>query len=380
MPSTNSSTVSTTSLTDTEAQATPSKPQITVKGVALATAGWTLYSLLYTFFIVRQGPTVPFVPAFLGQVTSSLVLGLYSLPIWWITVREMDRMHWGWVLLAHLALAPLYASGGVESYFALIQQLGGPGATAEMEANYQWILFGTLTIYAIQFALYHLVRNVQRLRQKEQQATELLALAREQQLAALKAQINPHFLFNTLNSISATLKQDPDQAREMIAKLSRLLRYALDGAQRDQVALRDEITFARRYLDLERHRFSDRLDAQVRVDAPEDVLDRPVPPMILQPLVENALRHGIAPSEDGGTVRLDVRTENDRTTVRVEDTGVGPTTDAPLSDESDGVGLTNTNARLQRTYGPDAALHTDENTPTGFAVWFSLPKNGAPSR
>jgi signal transduction histidine kinase len=361
------------SLTDIEAPTTLSKPTITAKGVGLAAVGWTLYSLLYTFFIVRQGPMVPFLPALLGQGVSSLVLALYSVPAWWIAVREMDRLHWGWTLGAHALLGPLYAWGGVESYFALIQQMGGP------EANYQWILFGTLTTYAIQFALYHLVRNVQRLRQKEQQATELLALAREQQLAALKAQVNPHFLFNTLNSISATLKQDPEQAREMIAKLSRLLRYALDGAQRDQVSLREEINFVRRYLDLERHRFSDRLDAQVQVDVPEDDLDRPVPPMVLQPLVENALRHGIAPSEDGGTVRLSVGHRDGRIHVRVTDTGVGPTSDAPLSDESDGVGLANTNARLQRTYGPDAALHTARNDPTGFTVWFSLPKNGVPS-
>ena len=357
----------------------PPKPTITWTGVGLAAGGWLLHALLYTLFIVRPEPSPPFVPVLIGQVVNSLILALYSVPVWWITVRQMDRYHWGWILGAHVLIAPLYAWLAVDSYLIIIRHLGGPGAVNEILSNYQWILFGTLTVYAIQFALYHLVRNVQRLRQKEQQATELLALAREQQLAALKAQINPHFLFNTLNSISATLKQDPDQAREMIAKLSHLLRYALDGAQQDQVPLREEIDFARRYLDLERHRFSDRLDAQVQVDAPEAALDRPVPPMILQPLVENALRHGIAPSEDGGTVRLNVVTQNDRIAVRVEDTGVGPDSDAPLSEESDGVGLANTSARLQRTYGPDAALHTAANDPTGFVVGFSLPRNGTPS-
>ncbi|HKL87594.1 MAG TPA: histidine kinase [Salinibacter sp.] len=356
----------------------PPKPSITGPGIGLAAAGWVLYALLYTFFIVRQPSGPPFVPVFLGQLLNSLTLAVYSLPVWWITVRQMDQWHWGWTLAAHLLIGPLYSWVGLESYLAFIRRIGGPGAAAEMTANYQWILFGTLTIYAIQFALYHLVRNVQRLRQKEQQATELLAMAREQQLAALKAQINPHFLFNTLNSISATLKRDPEQAREMIAKLSRLLRYALDSAQRDQVSLGEEIDFARRYLDLERHRFSDRLDAQVQVDVPEDALDRPVPPMILQPLVENALRHGIAPSEDGGTVRVHVTTRENQINVRVEDTGMGPDTDAPLSDANDGVGLTNTSARLQRTFGPDAALHTAVNDPTGFIVEFSLPKNGTP--
>jgi LytS/YehU family sensor histidine kinase len=102
--------------------------------------------------------------------------------------------------------------------------------------------------------------------------------------------------------------------------------------------------------------------------------------MILQPLVENALRHGIAPSEDGGTVRVRVADREERLRVRVEDTGVGPDTPAPLSSESEGTGLANTSTRLERTYGPEAALHTDENTPTGFRVWFSLPRNGSVSR
>jgi LytS/YehU family sensor histidine kinase len=257
--------------------------------------------------------------------------------------------------------------------------MAGDVATKEMEANYQWILYGTFTLYAIQFALYHLVRNVQRLRQKEQQATELLAVAREQQLAALKAQVNPHFLFNTLNSISATLKQDPDQAREMIARLAGLMRYALDSAERDRVSLREEVNFVRRYLALARHRFSNRLDAHVDVDAPDDALDTPVPPMVLQPLVENALRHGIAPSEEGGRVTVQISENSDRLDVRVEDTGVGPETDRPLADADEGTGLANTTTRLEHTFGPDAALHTAPNDPTGFAVWFSIPRNGPPS-
>ncbi len=359
---------------DVKAQAPP-KPRITWRGIGLAAVGWTLYALLYTLFIAQQETDTPFIVLFMEQVLYVLILGLYSVPIWWITVREMDQMHWGWILGAHLLLDPLYAWGALESYLALIYFQAGPEAVSQMEANYQWILFGNLTIYAIQFALYHLVRNVQRLRQKEQQATELLARAREQELAALKAQVNPHFLFNTLNSISATLRRNPEQAREMIAKLSGMMRYALDSSDRDLVSLREEIDFARQYLDLERHRFSDRLEAQVDIDADKDALDTPLPPMVLQPLVENALRHGIAPSEEGGSVTVEVTTENDRLHVCVEDTGVGPNDDDPLSASPDGTGLATTNTRLEHTYGPDAALHTALKAPTGFAVWFSLPKN-----
>jgi signal transduction histidine kinase len=355
---------------------TPPKPRITWTGIGGAAAGWVLYALLYTFFIVQQSPNAPFLGVFAGQLAFAFVLGLYSVPVWWLTVREMDRMHWGWTVGVHLLLGPLYAWGGLESYLFVIRTAFTASAAAEIEAQYQWIVFGNLTVYAIQFALYHLIRNVQRLRQKEQQATELLALAREQQLAALKAQVNPHFLFNTLNSISATLRRDPEQAREMIAKLSGMMRYALDGSDRDLVPLREEIEFTRQYLDLERHRFSDRLEAQVDVDADADALDTPVPPMVLQPLVENALRHGIAPSEEGGSVTVEVAAENDGLDVRVEDTGVGPDDEDPLSDSTDSTGLATTSTRLERTFSPDAALRTAENDPTGFTVHFSIPRNG----
>ncbi|MCS3661014.1 sensor histidine kinase [Salinibacter ruber] len=364
------------SLDDIQTQAPP-KPTITAKGVGLAVAGWTLYAFLYAFFIAQQEPNAPFVGLLAGQLIFVLVLGLYSVPVWWVAVREMDRSHWGWTLGAHLCLGPLYAWGGLESYLFVVRAVFAPSIAAEIGAQYQWILFANLTVYIIQFALYHLVRNVQRLRQKERQATEFLAMAREQQLAALKAQVNPHFLFNTLNSISATLRQDPEQAREMIAKLSDMMRYALEGPDREFVPLREEIAFTRRYLDLERHRFSDRLRARMDVDADTDALDTPVPPMVLQPLVENALRHGIAPSEDGGSVTVAVTAEHDTLDVHVEDTGVGPDADDPLSGSTDGTGLATTSTRLERTYGPDAALHTARNDPTGFKVWFSIPRNGA---
>lgn len=361
---------------DLEAHTSPPRPKMTWKGVGLAAACWTLYSLLYTSFIAQQEPSVPFVVLLLGQLIYAFLLGLYSIPIWWLTVREMSQVHWAWPLGLHLILGPLYAWGGLESYLILVRFLGGPEATAEMEANYQWIVFGGVTIYAVQFAMYHLVSSVKRLRWREQQATELLARARQQELAALKAQVNPHFLFNTLNSISATLKRDPDQAREMIAKLAGLLRYALDSSSQNLVPLRDEIDFTRRYLRLERHRFSDRLDVSVEIDTRDEALETPVPPMVLQPLVENALRHGIAPSESGGRVTVQVTSLDGHVRVEVADTGVGTDGDPESAAAEEGRGLANTSARLEHTYGSESQLHTMSNDPTGFIVWFSIPRNG----
>ena len=349
------------------------KPRITAKGVGIAALFWGLHTVLYAL-LISQGVNVPLVYTFFGQLIANLFLAVYSVPVWWVTIRTMHEVHWGGVLAAHVVLAPLYAWLGIESYFGVYELLLGR-VPEELASRYVWVFFSDVTLYIVQFALYHLVQNVKHLRRKEQQTTELLARAREQELAALKAQINPHFLFNTLNSISATLARNPEQAREMIAKLAGMMRYALDSSSRDRVPLRDEMDFVRKYLALERHRFSDRLEAEIVVEVDEAALDTTVPPMVLQPLVENALRHGIAPSERGGTVQVEVEDVDGRLRIQVTDSGVGADGTDPLSAESEGVGLANTSARLERTYGPDAALQTASNDPSGFTVWFTIPRD-----
>ena len=374
----------------------PPPPQITLRGVGLAALGWALYALLYAVLLARA-EEVPFGFAIVGQTIECAILASASVPVWWITVRELDERPTPWLLLAHLGLAPIYTWGTLEVYLAVMRSLIGPAAT-ELESRYGWILLSHGTVYVVQFTAYHLVRSAQRLRWRERQAAEWATLARDRELAALKAQINPHFLFNTLNSISATVHTAPETARDMIADLAGLLRYALDSASQDAVPLRDEVDFARRYLALEARRFSDRLRVEVDVAAPGAALDVAVPPMILQPLVENAVRHGIGPSESGGTVRLHVQrakraegndhaaggetehgaTDHGATALHVEvtDTGVGPATDAPI-EGGEGVGLSNTSARLQHAFGPSARLHAEARTPTGFTVWFRVPLDDA---
>lgn len=355
-----------------EASASIPKPRITWKGVGLAAGLWMLYTLLYSTLIARA-EGILFVYALTSQGIESAILALFSLPVWWLVIRQMDGMHWGWILGAHVLLAPAYAWGTLESYLGLIRLSASESVVGEITAQYPWILFAHFTLYIVQFAIYHTVRSIQRLRLKEQQAAELMALANRRELEALKAQVNPHFLFNTLNSISATVKADPDEAREMIAELAHLLRYALDSAQNDWVALHDEVAFVRAYLNLESHRFSDRLHVDYDIDP--DALETPVPPMILQPLIENAIKHGIAPSETGGTITLRIQPANEHVQVHVEDTGNGLQENADLLlDDTEGLGLANTNARLTQTYGPDAALHADANGANGFKVWFAIPR------
>jgi signal transduction histidine kinase len=351
-----------------------------------------LFALLYTFLVAQDQPNTPFASLFIGQLIYALLHAMLGVPVWWGTVRMMDDAHWVWPLLAHTVIVPVYALIGLELYLAAMDAMVGPAVVDQIRTSYQWVLLSGGTLYAVQFAMYHLVRSFQRLRWRERQATEYAALARERELAALKAQVHPHFLFNTLNSISSTVYADPGDAREMIADLAQLLRHSLDSINRDTVPLRDELGMAASYLSLEARRFSDRLGVNVRVDVPDNALRAPVPPMVVQPLVENAVKHGIGPKKDGGTIQLRVHQHRDRLRVSVEDDGIGPGNALPLPNDdpadrpqgngqplssgaksSGGVGLVNTDTRLRRVLGEQSRLHTEAVTPHGFRVWFDVP-------
>lgn len=200
-----------------------------------------------------------------------------------------------------------------------------------------------------------------------------MALERElvqARLQALRMQLNPHFLFNALHTISALVRDDPRLAERTIARLSDLLRRTLDPSDRNEIPLRDEITFLSRYLDIEKARFGDRL--AVELDVPHELEEAAVPPMILQPLVENAVRHGIERAEVGGKIVVTARRVGDRLELRVRDDGAG-VPPSPTATTSTGVGLKNTRARLEHLYG--AAHRFDVRAPAGggFEVILEIP-------
>jgi two-component sensor histidine kinase len=180
---------------------------------------------------------------------------------------------------------------------------------------------------------------------RRQQAVALQARLAEARLDALRRQLDPHFLFNTLNAISSLVERDPRGVRRMVARLAELLRASLDRADRPEIPLRDELALLERYLDIMRVRLQDRLEVSVEVD--ERVLDTPVPTLLLQPLVENAIRHGIEKRTDGGRIWIEGAESAGTLTLRVRDNGPGAAVEAA----EDGVGLWNTRARLQQLYG-----------------------------
>jgi signal transduction histidine kinase len=206
------------------------------------------------------------------------------------------------------------------------------------------------------------------LQHRERELTELAATA---QLAALRAQINPHFLFNSLNSIAQLIRTDPDKAEACVERLSDLFRYILRRAEQDFVPLADELEMATAYLDIERARFGDRLRVETRIE-PES-LRHLIPNLILQPLVENAVKHGLSRKLGGGTVRIGASVTDGCLALSVGDDGLGmpPATLARVWEG--GVGLRNLRDRIERLYGPTHEPSITSSPGGGTEVRLHLP-------
>jgi sensor histidine kinase YesM len=208
------------------------------------------------------------------------------------------------------------------------------------------------------------------LRETELQEERLKALAAEAELKALKAQINPHFLFNTLNTIAHLIRTDPARAERMVEKLAEIFRYALFAFEKEAVPLQEELAFIEDYLDLESERFGDRL--QVKRSIASDTLAIMVPPLILQPLVENALKHGQGPK---GEVELELATSRDEEFLEIVIKDQGPGMPSHVSTRgSQGIGLRNVRERLEKIYGQGYGLEIKPNEPRGTKIVTRIPR------
>jgi sensor histidine kinase YesM len=204
------------------------------------------------------------------------------------------------------------------------------------------------------------------LAEKEIREQKLLQLKTRSELEALRARVNPHFLFNTLNSIASLVVKDPVRAEEMIQKLARMFRYVLDSADRNHVRLEDELAMVRDYLEIEKIRLSDRLEYQITIEP--GMADYPVPPLLLQPLVENSIKHGIAPLHSGGEVKIECRAAEENCVLEVRDNGRGFSPAAV----SQGFGLRGVRERLDLFYGGQHQFNIVEDG--GVHVSIVLPR------
>jgi two-component system, LytTR family, sensor kinase len=235
--------------------------------------------------------------------------------------------------------------------------------TAELPQIFVIYLAAIFTVF-VPLKIWNSTRNEKKLEEQER----LLAEAR---LAALTSQINPHFLFNTLNSVSSLIRTDPNQARVMVVKLSKVLRRLLRKHENFST-LRDELSFIEDYLSIEVVRFGDKL--RFEADVAEDTLDMLVPSMLLQPLVENSIKHGLSSKVEGGTIRIRAHRTESKLHLLVEDDGVGIPESKLATLLDHGIGVSNVNERLKVLFGNEYRMWIDSRPGSGTRIEIEAPE------
>ena len=314
-----------------------------VTGLALGV--WLLFSSVQAVALWQEG--LPFAVALISAGTYHGFLFMVAVPLW----RIIDGLAWrrlssGASALAHAAVVTAGFVVWQGAYHAFFYTSSGPEAfQAALLSGGMWLLLQSLITYTMVVTGILSLQSFFRLETQRRRASELRALAQQAELRALRAQLRPHFLFNVLNSIYALIPTDPDNAMVMVERVADLMRDTMDVTDQKLIPLADELALVDRYLDIEALRIGDRLQTERRVTP--DVSGWPVPPLILQPLIENAIKHGVAPSTAKSRISLGAsEVDGDLVVVIVNDR---PDVDA--SNGEGGKGLWITRNRLEMTYG-----------------------------
>ena len=300
---------------------------------------------------------------FKNQGIDYLLKLLLTIPIWLFIFRVLKHLKLYQRLLLHIITLPIFVYGWQQLYYYLSEYFNYYHLVGSGEV---WDLYIPALFYILQFGIFHAYEYYTENEKKQKLESELREAALKSELSALKAQINPHFLYNVFNTINASVPKEQEKTRMLIAELSDLFRYQLKASQVETVTVEEELDFVKKYLSLEKERFEERLTVSIEVD--EALLTRPVPPMILQPLAENCIKHGLASLIEGGSVSIKIVEIEKRLHFEVADNGVGVKNVSGLFDK--GIGLTNTNLRLEKMYG--SALKIENNLPRGLKVSFSI--------
>lgn len=342
---------------------------------------WTGAGLFYISqdFLTRlaRNEAIPWANVLIGWMSAMYICAAFTPAILWVGQRwPLDRP-WHWRPVAvHIAASVVFSLISTAMEVPLLPRLGllpvfhGSGWFLKgFWALLPYDLHGGMLRYWAVVGVQAFLRSSGEVRRREREALELKVQLTAAQLGALKAQLQPHFLFNTLGAIMVLVQQrKTHQAEAMLSRLSDLLRHTLEDVEAQEVPLWRELQFLRLYLSIEQVRFEDRL--KVRIDAGPEVSDALVPHMALQPIVENAVRHGMGQSEEPVLIEVAVARGNSHLTLMVTDDGPGCSDGAF---EGTGIGLSNTRARLNRIYGDGASFKAENRAPRGVRVTMQVP-------
>lgn len=330
--------------------------------------GWAVSLLIWGAFFTAMGwqlvhvLPVTWATAFQTLGRDALIWAFVTPLVFLLSQKlPLERVRWKTALPAHAAACLVtLACFGMFSQRGPVQREPEPARPGEPRPrgpmppprawNVGWIFFGPqLPMYLALVGAAHAASFYRRAQERERRALELDARLAEARLHALRMQIQPHFLFNSLNALAALIHKDPDAADEMLAGLAAFLRLTLEEATGQETELGRELEFARHYLAIEQVRFGERL--RYVIDVPAELHGGRLPALALQPIIENAVRHGIESRTESGVVSVRAERQGDRLIVTVEDNGPG------FADSvREGVGLRNTRSRLHELYGDGASL------------------------
>jgi signal transduction histidine kinase len=337
----------------------------------LYAAAWSPLAVAYGVLIAQRG--VPPAIAASAGFTSVLSAALLGAGVVVIARRiggpDRGRLR---LIALHALLALIYAGLWSASIVAMMVGASESERTDFINNALGWQFVSGLMVYGVIAGIAAASDAWERVREQERVAARSEVLRAKAELHALRAQLDPHFLFNTLQSLMALVRSDAQAAEQAVERFGDLLRYVLDvnRERRDEAPLGDELAFVRSYLALEQLRLGARL--RVVEDVDPDLLDGLVPTFALQPLVENAIRHAIAPHTRGGTLTTTARADgSDRLVLEVRDDGPGTTREHALA--ASGVGLRVLRQRLDVLYGSKARLEITTAPGEGFAATISLP-------
>jgi two-component system, LytTR family, sensor kinase len=361
---------------------------------AIIVGGWTLFGLFFAsqsyMGQVFRGREASWGPALLVWMACAFCWAVLTPGMLYMARRfPLRREGWPRTLAAHLLAALLFSPVALAIYVGVRRLLAFvEPAVAPQVPSFKHLLVAefhaSVITYGAVVCLAFTADYYRRYRERDLRAAQLESQLAQAQLDALRKQLQPHFLFNTLNTVSILIDEDTRAAREMLVRLSDLLRATLERGRAHEVTLRQELEFIEGYLEIERTRFQDRLT--VTVEADPQTLDARVPDLILQPIVENAIRHGVAPRATAGRVGIRAERRNGSLRLRVQDDGCGlpkpaaanNPNGAGAADRSNaanggGVGISNTRARLAQLYGAEHSFEMRDAEGGGLCVEITIP-------